>query len=256
MQFIDTHAHLYQTEFENDLDNILLNCKNNGIEQILIPNVDAESWPLMLDLQQKYPSQIKMMLGIHPCYVQENYGALLSQMICDFDAQKYIAIGEIGIDLYWDKSTLQIQQDAFVEQIRWAKKVNLPIVIHARESFNEIFEILDQEINQDLKGVFHCFTGGETERDKILTYPNFYFGIGGVVTYKKSNLPTVIPEIPNELLVLETDAPYLSPVPHRGKRNEPNHLLHTAQKLAEIKNLSLQEIAKITTQNAQKLFGI
>lgn len=256
MQFIDTHAHLYQTEFENDLDNILLNCKNNGIEQILIPNVDAESWPLMLDLHNKYPKQIKMMLGIHPCYVQENYGELLSQMISDFDAQKYVAIGEIGIDLYWDKSTLQIQQDAFVDQIKWAKKVNLPIVIHARESFNEIFEIIDQEINENLRGVFHCFTGGEIERDKILTYPNFYFGIGGVVTYKNSNLPTVLPTIPNELLLLETDAPYLSPVPHRGKRNEPNHLIHTAQKLAEIKKLTLQEIAQITTQNAHKLFSL
>jgi len=256
MQLIDTHAHLYQEEFNTDIDLILENCKKNGVEQILIPNVDAQSWPQMIQLNQKYPQQTKMMLGIHPCYVQADYSDLLTQMKANFTHQNYIAIGEIGIDLYWDKSTLQIQQDAFVEQIRWAKEVKLPIVIHARESFNEIFEILDQEINQDLKGVFHCFTGGETERDKILTYPNFYFGIGGVLTYKKSNLPTVIPKIPNELLVLETDAPYLSPVPHRGKRNEPNHLLHTAQKLAEIKNLSLQEIAKITTQNAQKLFGI
>lgn len=256
MQLIDTHAHLYQEEFNTDIDLILENCKKNGVEQILIPNVDAQSWPQMIQLNQKYPQQTKMMLGIHPCYVQADYSDLLTQMKANFTHQNYIAIGEIGIDLYWDKSTLQIQQDAFVEQIRWAKEVKLPIVIHARESFNEIFEILDQEINEDLKGVFHCFTGGTEEISKILTYKNFYFGIGGVVTYKKSNLPEVIHEIPNELLVLETDAPYLSPVPFRGKRNEPNFLLHTAKKIAEVKQISLEEIAQITTQNAKKLFNI
>lgn len=253
---IDTHAHFYLEEFNEDVNEAIKLAKQNGVSQILMPNVDVKSIPLMHQLESKHPDFLKSMMGLHPCYVGTEY--LNDLKICEdsWQQRNYVAVGEIGIDLYWDKTKLKEQQDAFRQQIQLAKSLKKPIAIHARESFKEIFEILDEENSEDLTGVLHCFTGGQQEAQKVLSYGGFKIGIGGVVTFKNAGLDKVVKDIPLSDIILETDCPYLAPAPKRGKRNEPGYLLYIAEKIAEIKNESLKTIGEITTENAKELFKI
>jgi TatD DNase family protein len=225
------------------------------VNKIFLPNIDEDSVVPMLSLQRQFPEHCFPMLGLHPCSVDASWEERLQRLESYFSTHQFIAVGEIGIDLYWDKTFVAEQKEAFSTQINWAKERNLPIVIHARDSFPEIYEVLDQTYDERLRGVFHCFTGTVEDVHKISTYPNFYYGIGGVLTYKKSTLVDVLPAIPSEKLLLETDSPYLPPVPFRGKRNESSYLLHTAEKIAEVLSCSLAEIEQLTTENAHRLFG-
>ena len=255
--FIDTHAHLYSEEFEMDLEEVTLRAESAKVSHILLPNIDLASINPMLDLGQKFPKCIPMM-GLHPGYVKEDWQhqlSLIEQKLFE-SPEQYCAVGEIGMDLYWDTTFCEEQKIVFRKQIQWAKDLKLPIAIHCRNAFDEIFEILDRENSIELTGVFHCFTGNLDQAKHILNYSGFKFGIGGVITYKKSELPEVIQQIDLEHIVLETDAPYLPPVPCRGKRNESSYIPLVAEKLAEIYNCSVSEIAEKTTQNAIHLFQL
>jgi TatD DNase family protein len=252
--FIDTHTHLNSEQFDADRNDVIQRAIRDGVSRFYIPNVDLASIAGMHALENAFPNHCFGMMGLHPCSVGTDWEAVLATMKEYLVQRTYVAIGEIGIDLYWDKTTLPEQQAAFRTQVQWAKAMNLPIVIHARDSFQEIYEILDEENDATLRGIFHCFTGNVEDVKKIDAYGGFLFGIGGVVTYKTSDLPTVIPAIPSDKLVLETDAPYLPPVPYRGKRNESSYLVHTAEKVATILDLPLTELAALTTKNALRLF--
>ncbi|MEY4520957.1 MAG: hypothetical protein RIT10_142 [Bacteroidota bacterium] len=256
MYFIDTHTHLYSTEFDTDRTEVVENAIKAGVKTLLLPNIDVASIEPMYRLCEEFPQNCFPMMGLHPGYVNENWEQDLVIIRKALDENKHIAIGEIGMDLYWDKTFIEEQKKAFRIQIEWAKELNLPIVIHARDAFDEIFEILDELNDAALTGVFHCFTGTLEQAQKINSYGGFYLGIGGVLTYKKSDLPSVLTEIPLEQIIVETDAPYLPPTPHRGKRNESKFLLHVAEKVAEVKNCSLVDVARITSENAQQLFRI
>lgn len=257
---IDTHSHLYAKDFDEDRKEEIALCLSNGVDKILLPNIDLETIEGMHKLVNSFPDICFPMMGLHPCSVEEStYKNTLTKMKeLLFEKEKalckYIAVGEIGIDLHWDASTLEIQKEAFATQIEWAKELNLPIVIHARSSFDEIFEVLDQHNDASLSGVFHCFTGGQKEVDKILSYGNFLMGIGGVVTFKNSGLAETIINYDLSNFILETDAPYLAPTPFRGKRNQSSYLPLIADKLSDIFEVSLEEVANITTANAKKLF--
>ena len=256
MMFIDTHAHLYAKEFDEDRDEMLQNALKEGVQKFFLPNIDETSIAGMHKLCQSYPTNCYPMMGLHPCSVKENVKEQLATIKQAFDPNLHIGIGEIGIDLYWDKSLLKEQIVAFEEQIKWAKELKLPIVIHARDSFDEIFEVVDALNDEHLTGIFHCFTGNEEQAAKILNYGGFKLGIGGVVTFKNSGLTEVLKNVPLSELVLETDAPYLAPVPKRGKRNESSYIPFIAAKLTEIYGCSLKEIATATTKNALTLFKI
>ena len=256
MYFIDTHTHLYSSEFDTDRTEMVENAIKAGVKKLLLPNIDVASIDPMYELCKQFPANCFPMMGLHPGYVTENWEQDLVIIRKALDENKHIAIGEIGMDFYWDKTFIEEQKMAFRIQIEWAKEFKLPIVIHARDAFDEIFEILDELNDANLTGVFHCFTGSLEQAQKIQSYGGFYFGIGGVLTYKKSDLPLVLVDIPLEQILLETDAPYLPPTPHRGKRNESKFLLHVAEKVAEVKNCSLVEVARITSENAQQLFRI
>ena len=255
MLLTDTHTHLY---YETNVDNqaqLMERCLANQINRLFLPNVDAKSIEMINNLVKSYPENCFAMAGLHPCDVKEDY---MSQLLTIYDSiagRKIYAIGEIGIDLHWDKTTLQIQQDAFKQQITWAKALSLPIVIHCREAFDEVFEVLESEKDEKLRGIFHCFTGNLVQAKRAIAL-NFYLGIGGVVTYKKAGLDLVLAEIPIENIVLETDSPYLAPVPFRGKPNESSYLIFIAQKIAEIYQMSLEEVAAVTTENSKKIFGV
>ncbi len=255
---IDTHAHIYVDQFKEDLPEIVERAKSAGLEKILMPNIDVYSIEAMKQVEQQYPNFCFSMMGLHPCSVKrESYKADLSKIKTDLEAGGYVAVGEIGIDLYWDKTTLDIQQEAFKEQIQWSINHDLPFAIHARDAFQEIFEVMDDFDAKKIKGVFHCFNGGVEEVEKInAAYPNFMFGLGGVSTFKNAGMDVSIPLIPNEKIVLETDAPYLAPVPFRGKRNEPSYVYHIAQRVADIKEMSLDRLSIITTNNAKTLFDL
>ncbi|HKG07990.1 MAG TPA: TatD family hydrolase [Pedobacter sp.] len=251
----DTHTHLYYETDAEKLSLLMQRCFDNKIDRLFLPNVDLASIAQIDSLVSKYPEHCFAMAGLHPCEVKEGYELVLDE-ICESIADRQIyAIGEIGIDLYWDKTTLEIQKNAFKEQINWAKDLDLPIVIHCREAFDEIFEVLEAEKDEQLRGIFHCFTGNLDQALQAIEL-GFYLGIGGVVTYKKSGLDEVLKHIPLSKIVLETDAPYLAPVPHRGKPNESSYLVHIAEKLSEIYGLSLEEIASVTTANAMNIFKI
>lgn len=254
--FIDTHTHLYSEQFNEDRTDMIQRAINAGVERMYLPNIDLSSIDGMHALEKQFPGNCFAMMGLHPCSVDQNWESVLAEMKKHIDQRKYAAIGEIGMDLYWDKTFVQEQKDAFRMQIEWAKELGWPIVIHARDSFPEIFEVMDETYDERLSGIFHCFTGGKEEVEHILKYDNFSFGIGGVVTYKKSELPEVLPHIPLNKLLLETDAPYLPPTPFRGKRNESSYLMHTAEKVAEILSMPLGELEKITTENALTLFKL
>lgn len=255
MILTDTHTHLYYETDPQKLAELMKRSLDNKVSRLFLPNVDTESIPLVFGLSELYPENCFPMLGLHPCDVKENFKDELAHIYNEITNRKIYAIGEIGIDLYWDKTTLVIQQEAFRTQIAWARQMNHPIVIHCRDAFDEILEILEEVKDEKLRGIFHCFTGTSDQAKKVIEL-GFYLGIGGVLTYKNSGLDKVVQDIPIEHLVLETDSPYLTPVPFRGKQNESSYLIYIAQKLADLKQVSLEELAEITTQNSKTIFGI
>lgn len=256
MFFIDTHAHLYASEFDEDRSEMIARAISLGVEQFLLPNIDEKSIAGMHQLAKDYPNRCFAMMGVHPSSVEADWKNQLERIKSFFDPTIHIAIGEIGIDLYWDKSLQKEQTLAFEQQIIWAKQVGLPIVIHARDSFDEIFEVVDQHNDDQLTGVFHCFTGNLSQAQKIIDYGGFKLGIGGVATFKNGGLDKVLPHIDMNHLILETDSPYLAPVPHRGKRNESSYIPIIAERLTEFYEVSLATIAEVTTASAQELFKL
>lgn len=253
--FTDTHTHLYSEEFADDRNEMIARALKNGVKRFFIPAIDSSYTQKMYDLEQQYPDNIFLMMGLHPCYVKENYEAELAHVEAELKKRKFAAIGEIGIDLYWDKTTLGIQKIAFQKQIQWAKKYKLPINIHCRDAFDEIFEVLELEKSPDLFGIFHCFSGTYEQALQAISY-NMKLGIGGVVTFKNGKVDQFLNQIDIKHIVLETDSPYLAPVPYRGKRNESSYVKLVAEKLSEIYELPIEEIARITTENSREIFGI
>lgn len=255
MFLIDSHTHLYLEEFNADRKEMVERAINAGIKYMFLPNIDNSSIPGMLDLCKLYPHNCFSMMGLHPTSVKENYLEELRIVDEWLDKYKFFAIGETGIDLYWDKTHQKEQELAFIHQIGLAKKYNLPIVIHSRNSFEELFSVLEDKTGDNLKGVFHCFTGNPAQAEKIIEM-GFLLGIGGVVTFKNSGLEEIIEKINLSHIILETDAPFLAPVPYRGKRNESAYIRIIAEKIASIKKMSVEQVAEITTSNAMKLFKI
>ena len=256
MVLIDTHTHLFSEAFIEDRTEIIERAIASGVSTLLLPNIDADSIGPMHDLCQQYPKNCFPMMGLHPGSVKEDWEQQLEIIRKWLFSEKYIAVGEIGMDLYWDKTFQDAQAQAFRQQISWAKELKLPIIIHAREAFEEIFDIVDELNDDNLRGIFHCFTGTLEQARKIQEYGGFMLGLGGVLTYKKSGLDEVVKDIPIDMIVLETDSPYLPPTPHRGKRNESAYLIHIAEKLAEIKQMKLTEVADLTTANARQMFNL
>ena len=255
MVITDTHTHLYSEAFNEDRNLAIQRAIDLGVTRFFIPAIDSSHTESMFALKQDFPENIFLMNGLHPCDVKENYKEELQHIEKLMTRHSFCAIGETGIDLYWDKTFLAEQQDAFQWQIRLAKKYGLPIVIHCREAFDEIFEILDAEKDDALYGIFHCFTGTEEQARRAIDY-NLKLGIGGVVTFKNGKIDTFLNKIPLEHIVLETDSPYLAPVPYRGKRNESAYILEVLNKVSELYQLPKEEIAYITTQNSKKIFGV
>ncbi|MEX1189607.1 MAG: TatD family hydrolase [Bacteroidia bacterium] len=256
MILIDTHTHLYLPEFDNDRNEMVKRAIDAGVEKFYLPNVDSETIESMHNLEAAFPENCIAMMGLHPCSVKpESYKTELALVREWLEKRKYAAVGEIGMDLYWDKSTFEIQKEALETQCKWALEFDLPIVIHSRESTQECIDIIKPFINQGkgLRGVFHCFSG-TPEEAKAITEMGFYLGIGGVITYKKSTLAESIADVPLNKLVLETDSPYLSPVPYRGKRNESSYIRYVLEFLSESRRIGKKELAEITTQNANELF--
>lgn len=255
MIITDTHTHLYSEAFDEDRNAMIRRAIDAGITRFFIPAIDSGYIEGMYTLEKEFPGHIYLMAGLHPTHVKENYKEELKVVEKQLQERKFYAVGETGVDLYWDKSTLKIQQDAFRYQIQLAKKHKLPIVIHCRDAFDEVFEVLELEKAEDLFGIFHCFTGTYEQAIKALSY-NMKLGIGGVVTFKNGKIDKFLNQIPVEDIVLETDAPYLAPVPYRGKRNESLYLLEVLEKVAEIYHSTPEEIARITTKNSKEIFGI
>lgn len=252
--FIDTHTHLYSEKFEEDRYEMIQRALDSGVHKMLLPNIDVASIAGMLDLETRYPENCFPMMGLHPTSVTADWEEQLSVIEKRLFSRKFIAVGEIGIDLYWEKTFKEQQIQAFIKQIEWAKDLQIPIVIHARDSFPEIFEVLDQYNDERLKGVFHCFTGTIEDARKVQGYGGFMFGIGGVLTFKKSGLDAVVRELSLDELILETDSPYLAPSPNRGKRNESSYIPFIADKLSDVFEVSVEQIAETTSRNAEKLF--
>ncbi|MFV0590690.1 MAG: TatD family hydrolase [Draconibacterium sp.] len=252
---IDTHSHIYSEDFIHDRDEALQRAYDSGIKKIILPNIDSGSIKHMLDLSDAYPHLCYPLIGLHPTSVDEDYKEELEAVEYWLNKRKFYGIGEIGIDLYWEKKYFNQQKDAFRHQLKLAKNHNLPVVIHVRNSFDETYQIVKEEQDGSLRGTFHCFTGTAAEAQKVVDL-GFFLGVGGVLTFKNSNLDEVIGSVNIDKLVLETDAPYLAPVPKRGKRNESSYLVYIAQKLAEIYNISVTRVAEITTTNARSLFEI
>jgi TatD DNase family protein len=254
MHLIDTHTHLYSEKFNEDREERIQEAIDAGVKQFFMPNIDSTSIKGMNSLAQKFPENCFAMMGLHPCSVNENVEQELQLVEQELKTYKYIAVGEIGMDLYWDKSFQVEQEMAFRKQIEWAKELNLPIDIHCREAFDEILTIMDDLNDDGMKGVFHCFTGSLEQAQHILNYGDFKLGIGGVVTFKNSGLDKVIKKLKLEDLVLETDAPYLAPAPFRGKRNESAYLVNVANRISDIFEVSVAEVAAQTTKNALQIF--
>jgi TatD DNase family protein len=254
MDLIDTHCHLYLSDFDLDRQAMIDRAGEAGIRKFYLPSVDSSSFKALLATEDQFPGKCVAMCGLHPCSVKQSWEEELTFFRSWLEKRKFAAIGEIGLDFYWDMSFERQQYDVFREQIRWALEFKIPIVIHSRESIKQTIQVVKEAQNGNLRGIFHCF-GDNLESAKAIIDLGFLLGIGGILTYKKSTLPDVLKEIELTNLVLETDAPYLSPVPFRGKRNESAWLKYVAEKLAEIKSISLEEVARITTQNALLLFG-
>ena len=255
MTLTDTHTHLYSEEFAEDRDAMMQRAFDAGVTRLFVPSIDSSYTQQMYGLEKQYPENVFLMMGLHPTYVKENYKEELAHVERELASRKFAAVGEIGIDLYWDKTCLTEQQYAFKYQIQLAKKYKLPINIHCRDAFDEVFEVLESEKGDDLFGIFHCFTGDFDQAQKAISY-NMKLGIGGVATFKNGKIDQFLADIDLKHIVLETDAPYLSPVPHRGKRNESSYTLLIAQKLAEIYGMPVEQIAEITTQNSKDVYGV
>ncbi|NVJ88737.1 MAG: TatD family hydrolase [Flavobacteriaceae bacterium] len=251
----DTHTHLYSEQFDDDRQKIISRAKKLGVSRFFIPAIDSTYSERMFQLEKDFPNDVFLMMGLHPTSVKENYKEELAIVKSYIEKRNFYAIGEIGIDLYWDKSFLKQQQETFKTQIQWAKEKDLPIVIHCRDAFDEIFEVLETEKDEKLRGIFHCFTGTIEQAKRALSY-NMKLGIGGVVTFKNGKIDKFLHEIDLKEIVLETDAPYLAPTPYRGKRNESSYITNVIDKLVDIYKIPFNEIAKITTQNSKEVFGI
>ena len=251
----DTHTHLYSEAFKDDRPQMMQRAFDQGIKRFFIPAIDSGFTEAMYDLEKQYPENVFLMMGLHPTSVKKNYEEELVHVEEEFKKRNFYAVGEIGIDLYWDTSTLEIQKIAFKRQIQLAKKYKLPIVIHCRDAFDEIFDVLETEKDDTLFGIFHCFTGTFEQAQKAISF-NMKLGIGGVVTFKNGKIDAFLNRIPLRHIVLETDSPYLAPTPFRGKRNESSYLTVVCKKLSEIYNVSEGEIARITTENSKTVFGI
>ncbi len=255
MIITDTHTHLYSDSFDADRQEAIQKAIDAGVKRFFIPAIDSETTQAMYQLEKQFPENVFLMMGLHPTNVKENFEEELKHIEQQFAERNFYAVGEIGIDLYWDKSTLGIQQEAFKRQIRLAKSKNLPIVIHCRDAFDEVFEVLESEKGDDLFGIFHCFSGTKEQAEKALSY-NMKLGIGGIVTFKNGGLDKFISDFLIEDIVLETDSPYLAPAPFRGKRNDPVYILKVAEKLAELYEMPVEKIAEITTSSSKEVFGI
>lgn len=255
MILTDTHTHLYSEAFDNDQEEMIQRALDLGVSRFFVPAIDSTYAQRMYSLENRYPNHVFLMTGLHPTHVKENYQQELIFVETQLQQRKFYGIGEIGIDLYWDKTFLKQQQDAFVYQIQLAKKHHLPIVIHCREAFSEIFEILEQEQETNLYGIFHCFSGTLAEAKKAIGF-NLKLGIGGIATFKNGKIDQFLDQIALEHIVLETDAPYLAPIPYRGKRNESAYLIEVLHKLTHIYGKSPEEIATITTHNSKEVFGV
>ena len=251
----DTHTHLYSSQFDEDRNEMIQRAKDAGVSRFFIPAIDSSYTERMFDLEKNYPNDMFLMMGLHPTSVKENYQEELAHVKEWLDKRDFYAIGEIGIDLYWDKSFLPQQQEAFRTQIQWAKEKQLPIVIHCRDAFDEIFEVLETEKGNNLFGIFHCFTGTLEQAEKAISY-NMKLGIGGVATFKNGKIDKFLDQIDIKHIVLETDSPYLAPTPYRGKRNESSYITNVVDKLVDIYGLTFDEISEITTQNSKDVFGV
>ena len=251
----DTHTHLYSDAFSKDRSSVMQRAIDAGVSRFFIPAIDSGFTEAMYELEKEYPKRVFLMMGLHPTSVKDNYIEELYHVEEQFKKRDFYAVGEIGIDLFWDTSTLEIQKEAFKRQIQLAKKYKLPIVIHCRDAFDEVFEVLETEKGPELFGIFHCFTGSEQQAYKAISY-NMKLGIGGVVTFKNGKIDQFLDKIDIQHIVLETDAPYLAPVPNRGKRNESSYIALVSKKVAEIYGISETEVAHITTENSKKVFGI
>jgi TatD DNase family protein len=254
MKLIDTHSHLYDEVFKDDIEQVLQKAAAEGVSHCYLPAIDSSSHEAMLALETNFPRQCTAMMGLHPCYVKENYQNELDIVEHYLEQRKFVAIGEIGLDYYWDRTFEVQQKEAFQLQMEWAIQYQLPIVIHTRNAMQETIDMVKPFVPKGITGIFHCFSGSYESAKEIIK-AGFYLGIGGVVTYKNAGLAEVLEKIPLEHLVLETDAPYLTPVPFRGKRNESSYLSYIVHKLAEIKAVPIETVASITTTNAQKIFG-
>lgn len=252
---IDTHAHIYTSEFDNDRDAVVERALAQGIERILLPNIDLESIEPMLATEAQYPHICRSMMGLHPCNIDSDYENTLQTIYSYFTQHNFIAVGEIGIDLYWDKTFQAEQEHAFVTQLNWAKEKDLPVVIHTRDSMAQTLQLLEQQQDGSLRGILHCF-GGSVAEAQTINELGFYLGLGGVSTFKNGGMDKVIPHLDMNYVVLETDCPYLAPVPYRGKRNEPAYTHLVAQRVAELRDISIEEVDKITTANATRLFKL
>ncbi|MCX6290868.1 MAG: TatD family hydrolase [Bacteroidetes bacterium] len=254
MILTDTHTHLYAEEFRDDLDILLKDAIGQGVQRFFLPNIDSTSLGGLFELEKKYPDHCFAMMGLHPCSVKENWKEELDIVEKQLSERPFVAVGEVGIDLYWDKTFIKEQQEVFIRQIELANRYRLPIIIHSRESFEEIYQVLLETKKEEPFGVFHCFTGNAGQAKRAIDM-GFYLGIGGVVTFKNSGLDKVVEEIDLSHIVLETDAPYLAPTPYRGKRNIPSYVINIAEKISIIKNTALEDVARITTENSKKIFG-
>ncbi|MCU7694746.1 TatD family hydrolase [Haoranjiania flava] len=252
---IDTHTHLYSEEFAGDLESVMLRAFEAGVSTFYLPAIDSATHDAMFRLEEKYPEKCFAMMGLHPCHVKDNFREELALAEEYLQQRKFAAVGEIGLDFYWDKTFINEQYKAFEIQMQWALENKLPIVIHSRDSMQETLDFVKPFADKGLRGIFHCFGGDKNAAEQIVSM-NFLLGIGGVLTYRKANLAEVLKDIPLEYIVLETDSPYLAPVPYRGKRNESAYLEYIAQALASAKNIPFEEVASITSANARKLFAI
>jgi TatD DNase family protein len=252
---IDTHSHIYLEDYNHDIDEVMRNAYQNDVKKIILPNIDTGSVKRLLDLSNSYPHLCFPLIGLHPTSVTADYKEELTAVEYWLEKHRFYGIGEIGIDLFWENKFIQEQKEVFRYQLKLAKNKNIPVVIHVRNSFSDVYNIVSEEQDGSLRGIFHCFSGSETEAEKIIGL-GFLLGIGGVVTFKNSNLSEVLKKIDLKHVVLETDSPYLAPVPKRGMRNESSYLVYIAQKIAEIYNVPVEQVADKTTVNARSLFGI
>lgn len=255
IEFIDTHTHLFEPEFAEDRESVVQRAVEAGVKTLCLPCITADSLRPMEEMCERFPGICYPMIGLHPTELGDDYHAVLDRMYKDLKGNdRYIAVGEVGLDLYWDDTRKNEQLDAFRQQIEWAAETGLPLAIHSRSAFEDLYSVMEEYRSKGLTGVFHCFSGDADEAQKLLSFDGFYLGIGGVVTYKKSTLPSVLADVPLERVVLETDSPYLAPVPRRGRRNESSYVPFVAHRLAEIYGCSIEEVATVTTENARRLF--